>query len=154
MYSKSSIICKVIYYWVHVHKGLIVEHVLSVRIIAIKNEEEENFSVLYFSIFCGLGLLFSSLFLMKYFVFRKGYVNKIRLFFWNVLILVKFHHITCKFSLLHIVMKNKNEVLTSLKPGIGFDIQHVKLDLCVSMWVDCLGSHWHSKAIESLLNCV
>lgn len=92
MYSKSSIICKVIYYWVHVHKGLIVEHVLSVRITAIKNEEEENFSVLYFSIFCGLGLLFPSLFLMKYFVFRKGYVNKIRLFFWNVLILVKFHH--------------------------------------------------------------
>lgn len=50
--------------------------------------------------------------------------------------------------------EERNEVLTALKPGIGFNIQHLKLGLCVSMWVDCLGLQWNSEVIESVFSCM
>lgn len=60
------------------------------------------------------------------------------------------------FTLLHIIKKNRNKVLTALKPRIRFNTQQLKLGLCVcvSTWAGYLGSHLQSKEIESLLSSV
>jgi len=50
------------------------------------------------------------------------------------------------FTLLHVIKKNRNNVLTALKPRIGFNTQHLKLGLCVCLHISCF--YWLLFAIK------
>lgn len=89
---------------------------------------------------------------MKCFVFRKAVLLKLEFYYgiceflWNVTIYNWYFCFHFEFTLLHIIKKNRNKVLTALKPRIGFNTQHLKLGLCVCLHMSWLP--WLSFAVR------